>query len=133
MTQDAEFPFELDDAFFTTLRFNRLPELPPTLNLEFSVEVKIHEEQFPDRLQIDVRLVTPGEQPLTLLLELVAVFTPVEGRSVPSPERLSDLVNKRALHMLWPYMVQMVRQMTAQMGMPPVNLGTPYAFHAEPE
>ena len=43
-------------------------------------------------------------------------------------EDLPALVNERALHVVWPYLVVMVRDLTSQMGMPPVGVPTPYEF-----
>jgi preprotein translocase subunit SecB len=132
MTQELGFPFRLDNTFFTSLRFHRPPQIPESLEVGFSVQAKVHADEFPDRLQVDLKIETPDDQPLTLSLELVGIFRAVEGQPEPEPSIIPDFINERALHMLWPYMAQMVRQVTGQMGMAPLNIPTPYMFQFQP-
>lgn len=131
MAQETHFPFRLGNAFFTNLQVSRLPAMPDQLTMKFAVDVRIQDHKFPNELQVDVRLRTLGEQPLTLNIELVGLFGLVDGAPEPSPDIISDFINQRALFMLWPYLVQMVKQVTAQMGTNPVNITTPYSFHVE--
>ena len=128
MTQETRFPLRLDNAFFTSLQFRRIPELPDPLQLGIITQVRLHSEHFPDKLQIDLKVETPDDQPLTLSVELVGLFSAIEGEPKPDPGILSDFVNERALYMLWPYIVQIVRQVTGQMGTNPVNILTPHTF-----
>lgn len=132
MTQETRFPLQLDNVFFTSLQFRRVPELPDPLQLNILTQVRVYGEQFPDRLQIDLKIETPDDQPLMLSVELVGLFSAVEGQPKPDPSILSDFVNEKALYMLWPYMVQVVRQITSQMGTNPVNIMTPYVFDFKP-
>lgn len=133
MTQETRFPFRLEHAFFRTLEFHREPSVPPQLNVDFSVQIKVHSEQFPDRLEIDLKVETQEEQPLTFCLELIGIFTLVEGEPKPDREILPKFVNERALHVLWPYLTQVISQATVQMGINPLKIPIPYFFAFEPE
>jgi preprotein translocase subunit SecB len=128
MAQEARFPIRLTDAFFSSLQFRRVPEMPDPLQVNFNVHVRVHGEQFPDNLQINLQVETLDDQPLMLSLELVGLFRVVGDRPGLDRSVLPDFVNERAIHMLWPYVVQMIRQVTAQMGIKPVNFPTPYKF-----
>ena len=132
MTPETRFPFRLDSAFFTSLQFRRVPELPDPLQLGIVTQVRLHSEHFPDKLQIDLKIGTPDDQPLMLSVELVGLFSAVEGEPKPDHDVLYDFVNEKALHMLWPYVAQIVRQITGQMGTDPVNIPTPHAFDFKP-
>jgi preprotein translocase subunit SecB len=132
MTQEIQFPLRLQHAFFTSLEFRRVPEVPASLQVNVSVEVKVHSEKFPDLLQIDLRVKTQDEQPLMFSVELVGIFSLVEEQPRPDHNTLSDFVNQRALHMLWPYAAQIIRQITSQMGVNPLNIPTPYIFDYAP-
>ena len=132
MTQETRFPWRLDNAFFTSLRFRRVPELPDPLQVGITTQARLHSEHFPDKLQIDLKIETPDDQPLMLSVELVGLFSAVEGEPKPDPSILADFVNEKALYVLWPYIVHMVRQITGQMGTNPVNISTPHSFGFKP-
>ena len=105
--------------------------MPDQLNLTFGVEVRVQEERFPDTLQVDIRLKTLEDQPLTMHAELVGLFSLVDGAPQPVRDIIPDFVNNQALHMLWPYMAQMLRIVTGQMGTNPINIKTPHEFQIE--
>jgi preprotein translocase subunit SecB len=132
MAQEAQFPFQLNNAFLTSLRFSRLPEMPETQEFNLGVEVNVAEIDFPGRLQIALKVETIGESPLTFRIELIGLFDYVEGEPEPDRSIVWDFVNQKALYILWPYVTQIVRQLTAQMGIGPVNLRIPYKFDFAP-
>ena len=132
MTPETRFPLRLERAFFTSLQFRRIPEMPDPLQLSILTQVRVHSEHFPDKLQIDLKIETAEDQPLVFLVELVGLFSAVEGKPEPDPSIIPGFVNKRALHMLWPYAVQMIRQVTGQMGTDPIEISTPYTFDFAP-
>jgi preprotein translocase subunit SecB len=124
---------ELAEAFFVTLEFRRTPEVPDSLKVQFNIQVRVHDEQMPERLQVDLKLETPEEQPLAMVLEVVGLFRGEDGKPDVNSEEVARFVNERALFMLWPYAVQMTRLITSQMGMEPVKLPTPHEFLFLPE
>lgn len=128
MLQETHFPFRLKQAFFKTLEFHREPEMPEQLNVNFSVQVKTHDEGLPDRLEIHLKIETPEGQPLTFCVELIGIFGPIEDMPEPSHDILAEFVNERALHMLWPYLYQITHQVTGQMLANPLKIPTPHMF-----
>jgi hypothetical protein len=131
MNQKARFPYRLDNAFFMSLEVNRLPQMPDRLDLGFGVQIRVVEEKFPDVLQVDIRLETLEDQPLTVQAHLVGLFSLVDGVSKPARDIIPSFVNNQALHALWPYMAQMLRIVTGQMGTNPIDIKTPYEFQTE--
>jgi hypothetical protein len=133
-TTESSLPtFQLTEAFFTTIEFRRASEVPEPLHVRFNVQLRVHGDRLPERLQVDLKLETVEDQPLTMVLEVVGLFVGVEGQLEPDSSELSRFVNERALAMLWSYMVQMTRLTTSQMGMSPVKLATPAEFSFFPE
>jgi preprotein translocase subunit SecB len=132
MIREIEYPFQLDNAFFISLEFRRAPEMQDQLELQFSFAVKVLDERYAGRLQIHLVLETHPGQPMKIRAELVGLFDLVEGHTPPDRNRIPDFVNERALFVLWPYMTQMIRQITAEMGTTPVNLRMPYEFDFRP-
>lgn len=133
-TIESSLPvFQLAEAFFTTLEFRRTPEVPDSLNVRFNVQLKVHSERLPERLQVDLKLETMDDQPLMMVLEIVGLFEGAGDQTELNDDEISRFVNERALFMLWPYVVQMTRLTTAQMGMDPVKLPTPHEFLFLPE
>lgn len=133
-TSEQSLPtFQLTEAFFTTVEFRRMPEVPDSLNVRFNVQLRVHGDKLPERLQVDLKLETLEDQPVTMLLEVVGLFKGKSEEPAPDSEELSLFVNERALFILWSYLVQMARLTTAQMGMDPVKLPTPHEFSFFPE
>ena len=135
MMPNLVFPFRLREAFFIELRFNRAPEVPQQLQLNFSTAIKVVKEKFPDNLQVNVKLSTKDvpPQPIDISVELVGLFDLVENQGTPEPEILDKFLNERALFILWPYISQCIKQITVQMGMGPINLPIPFYFAGKTE
>lgn len=132
MTEELRFPLRLEHAFFTSLEFFRAPELPDPVDIDVGAHVRVQAERFPERLQVDLKVETPSNQPLTFCVELIGIFGPIENQPKPNSSIISEFMNERALHMLWPYAEQMIRLVTSQMGMNPLNIRTPYLFDVVP-
>lgn len=128
MPQKLRFPFRLSHAFFTSLKFFRNPEVPNELQLQLSTAVRVLEGNFPERLEIHLKLETLGEPPLMFSIELVGLFDLIEGEPEPERSIIPNFVNERALYMLWPYLSQIVRNITGQMGTNPLDLPAPFSF-----
>jgi preprotein translocase subunit SecB len=129
----TRFPLRLERAFFKSVKFDREPEIPEPMELNFSVGVRVHDEHFPDHLQVDIKIETQEGQPLSIRMELIGTFSLVEGSPKPERDTLPDFINQQALHMLWPYITQMARQITTHMYMGPLDMPVPYAFDFRPQ
>jgi preprotein translocase subunit SecB len=133
MTDELRFPFQLRNAFFKSLEFYRDSNLPKQFEFPITVSINVHADDFPARVQVNVKLETPDDGPLKLCVELIGLFVLVENHPAPDESILPDFINERALHMLWPYLYQAVRQITAMMGTNPVDIKIPYAFEFQPQ
>lgn len=135
MTQPSEvrFPIRLDHAFFKSLQFSRDKKVPDDLSINIAAGINVHYKDFPDRLQIDLKVETVGDSPLRFCVEFVGIFGLVEDHPRPGRDILADFVNQQALYMLLSYINQMVFIVTGQMGTRPIKLPIPYHFAFNPE
>lgn len=132
MSDHVRFPFHLQAAFFTTVNCRRSPQIQDPVSSDFKTLVKVEDGNFPN-FEIFLKLQTEGEQPVSFEMELVGIFVHVQDQPIPDRSMILEFMNEQALHMLWPYMVQMMAQITAQMGMNPIRIPTPhYYFRPEP-
>jgi hypothetical protein len=129
---ELRFPFRLADAFFITLELHRKSEVPSSLEQRFSVEARVDADQFPDSLQVGLRVASIDEDPpFKACIEIVGLFDHIPEQPLPDQNIINDFVNERALYILWSYIEQTIRQTSALMGMPPVKIKNPYHFAVE--
>lgn len=126
--EKVRFPFRLINAFFIALEARRPPEIQGTSELTFSIQIKVVDERFPERLQVNLKVETAANQKLTLKAELVGLFDLVEGQPAPDHGLISDFINERALFQMWPYITRKIRDLSLEMAVDPVNLPIPYSF-----
>ena len=110
------------------MRFHRAEVVPDDTSLQVDVQISVVEEDFPDSLQIGLKVETQAEQPVDICLELIGLFELVEEYDKPDKEILPDFINERALFMLWPHLTQTIRQITALMAIAPIEIKTPYNY-----
>jgi hypothetical protein len=132
MTEEIRFPYQLNNAFVVSLRASRIPKVPDSPQLEFTVQLKVIDEQLPERLQLNLIFSTVGEEPVAFSTEVVGLFDLVEGQAAPKRDITTEFINERALFLLWPFITQTLRMVTGQMGINPVTIRTPYMFGYEP-
>lgn len=132
MTNKLRFPYKLKDVLFSTVKFERgiVPE--GQVLAKFDVQVKTIDEGFPKSLQVNLKVETSEESPVDIRLVLIGLFELLEEQDEPGPEIIPDLLNERVLFMLWPYITQMVMQTTTMMGIPPINIPTPFQYNFAP-
>ena len=131
MNNDLNLHFQLVNAFFIHLNFERPPTLPDPDQLPLTVEVKVIMENYPNRLQVNMRLKSSKESPVKFSTEVVGLFDyvgddPEEGRA-----EIKDFIHYRGLHMLWSSISQMVQIVTSQMGMNPLRPNAPLEFNLD--
>jgi hypothetical protein len=121
MTSRINYPFNLDNAFFVCLDFQRLATVPNNLALGIGTEIKVVTEKYPDQLQVNLRINSQDGEPLKLSMELVALFKYTGNSPDQDKEKFIDFLNDRGLIMVWPYLNQMLKFITSQMGMQALN------------
>lgn len=133
MTTIQQYPFNLVNAFFVSLEFEREPVLPEKMELPIEAQIKVVDEGFP-RLQVNLRTRTQGQASVKFSLELVGLFDYAGDHPEIDREIAGEFVREKGLYMLWPYVTQTIRIITGQMGMNPLDTKTPLYFSiaAEP-
>jgi preprotein translocase subunit SecB len=124
MSNAVDFPFELLNIFLINLNFKRGNAVPTSIELPVSTEIKMVESEFP-RLQVNVKIHTPEDTPVSFNFEVVGVFNYIGENKACDQELNKRFVSQKALDLIYVHAIQMVRIITGQMGMNPVNLKTP--------
>lgn len=128
MKTPTKYPFQLSNSFFKLIQISRVGQLPDPVNLQLETQIRTREQEQPDILQVDFRISTPGNQPVSINIEMVGIFNLIKGEPEQDLEAIKEFVLDRGLFMLWSIMAQLVKQITAQMGMKPLNVVTPSEF-----
>lgn len=125
------YPFQLKQAFVIKSVFERAATIPDPLELKFHSSIRIEEEHYPKEFTIFLRTLTEDipDPSLKVFVELVGIFSLVEGNNEPDKSIIDDFLNQQALFMMWPYFAECVLIATTQMGMQPIRLNTPYTFN----
>ncbi len=127
-----QYPFNLIGAFFTSLSFERENAILENVEVPIEIQIKIIDKEFP-KLQVNLKTRTPDQSPVKFSMELIGLFEYTEKNLEIGRSRILEFVNTRGLHMLWPYASQMIRIITSQMGMNPLNTKTPVSFNIPPQ
>lgn len=133
MIQLNKYPFEFENAFFISLNFSRDSALPEKIELQVEAQIKISDEHFP-RLQVNLKVKAAEPSPLRFSVELVGLFGYTGTDAAIDRSVAEEFINNKGLNVLWPYMTQMIRIITGQMGMNPLDTKTPLYFgvHIQP-
>lgn len=126
--QQIRFPYKLESAFFTKVHCQRAEVVPEPFHLGMDLELWRRTDGMPGKLQIALKFKTAPGKPVTITLELMATFVAVDEGVEADETFVNDFINERAAFMLWPYILQMVHNLSSQMGIPPLNTPTPYAY-----
>lgn len=124
MTENNKSSFQLTNAFFSSLHFRRVKQMPSTMEFPITIEIKTVEPGFP-RIQLNLRVSSPEDAPLHFKVELVGLFDYVGEGKAYDKERHRKFISHTGFHMLWPYVNQIIRIVTGEMGMNPLNAVMP--------
>jgi hypothetical protein len=133
MTSRINYPFYLDNAFFICLDFQRQAAVPSNLTIGIGTEIKVATEKYPDQLQVNLRINSQDGEPLKLSMELVALFKYTGNSPDQDKDKFIDFLNDRGLIMVWPYLNQMLKLVTSQMAIQPLNLNLPPEIYLDPD
>jgi len=129
MVKESSYPLDLTNAFVIKCHFQRVADVPDPFETQVNFQVRVRRENLPERLQVDLRAHTQGDQPLNLEVEMVGLFERRDGTPGLEHKMVEEFVNQRALFMLWAMMNQFIKQVTANMGMSPLNFKSPAEFN----
>lgn len=128
MTENIRYPFKLKNTFFINLEFKREPDITPGTLMQFELQIKVTELNFPE-FQINMINTTRSGSPIKLSLESVAIFEYKGENSDQFHETVHEFITKEGFTLLWPYTAQMIRIITGQMGMDPLRI--PIALYVD--
>lgn len=126
--EDKSYPFSLADVFFVSLNFRRMPKMPEPLEININAQTKVVLESYPEKLQVNLKLITPEDSPLTFSIETVGMFDYTGDDPEKDKSLIALFIANRGLHMMWGYLKQLIQIITGQMGMRPINLSIPVTF-----
>jgi hypothetical protein len=127
MSNHDKYSYELKQNFFASLSFRRNPEIPDPINIPIETQVTLAEPGFPV-LQVGIKVKTPDDSPVFFYLELYGIFE-YQGEKKEYDHDLNvGYAFERGLYLLWPNISQMVRIITSQMGMNPIQIRNPVTF-----
>jgi preprotein translocase subunit SecB len=128
MIKNIQYPFNLVNVFFVTLHFDREPAIPNTMEMQIELQIKVIDKDFP-RLQVNIRNRTKDPSPLKLEVELVGLFDYSGNNPDQDRELITDFLRDNGIHMLLPYISQIIRIITGQMGMNPLDIHFPISIN----
>jgi preprotein translocase subunit SecB len=131
MTNNIQYPFNLVNIFFVTLHFHREPAIPDVMGFQIEVQIKVIDKDFP-RLQVNIRYRTMDQSPLKLEVELVGLFDYIGDNPEQDHALITDFLRDKGVHMLLPSISQIIRIITGQMGMNPLDIHTPSSINIPP-
>ena len=127
MSDNYKYPYELKQNFFASLSFRRKPEVLEPINLPIETQVNLAEPGFPV-LQVGITVKTPDDSPISFYLELYGIFE-YQGEKKEYDHDLNvEYAFEKGLYLLWPNVSQMVRIITGQMGINPIQIRNPVTF-----
>ena len=126
-------PYQLNKVIFGKVHLERQPEMANNTEFGIHVELKTIDEKLPKNLEIHLQVNSIEDQPLLIDLLLIGQFGLTQEDSAPSEQEISNFVSNYAIHFLWVYMNQMVKSLTAQMGINTIALKHPSNFKFKPD
>jgi len=127
MTQEQKYPYQLVNTFIVSISFNRARKLPPTMELPTNIGVQYTEPGFP-RIQVGLKVSSPEDSLVPFNIEVIGLFDYTGQKKEYDKPLNKEFVEEKALHMLWVYSSQMVKLVTSQMGMNPLEVRSPISF-----
>lgn len=125
MEEHLKYPFRLKSVLFSKVEVNRQPKIPEPLELNMAIRLELHVDKLPEEFQLTIKVHTVGEHSVSLAVHLVGIFeTEGEERSA-NRELIADFVNDRGFYILFPILRHQIYQLTASMGIRPVELPMP--------
>jgi hypothetical protein len=128
MIHHPEHPFQVVDIFFTTLHFSRVSVAPDNVTMDLEFTSLVNTGKLPNRLQVGLRVRSKASEPVSILIEQIALFDLLEGLPVPTQEVVEAFIRERALFMMVPLVRDAIRDTSVSMGMKPVVVPIPYHF-----
>lgn len=127
MTNELKYPYKLVNIFVVSISLRRDTQLAPKVELPTEIGIRQVEPEFP-RLQVSMKVSSPQDTPVSFSLEVVGLFDYIGPKKEYDRALNKEFVQERASHMLFVYCTQLIRLVSGQLGMNPLQLGGPISF-----
>jgi len=127
MNSEMKYPFQLKNMFLTSLSFTRANEISSTIEIPIEIGVQYIEPKFP-LVQVNMKISSGESALINFSTEIVGLFDYIGSQNTYDTELNREFVFEKGLFMLWPFGIQMIRLITGQMGITPLNIQTPTSF-----
>ncbi len=127
MKKEMIYPFEIVSIFLKSFSFDRKEEIPPNIPIPVKTKFKLLEPGFP-KIQLNVLVETPTDLPISFRIEAVGLFNYIGEKQEYDSDINKNFIFKKGLHTIWPYISQIIKLFTSQMGMAPLNSPIPSSF-----
>ena len=127
MNKAIKYPYEIVSVFLISFRFNRNAEITPNLQIPVKTKFKLLEPGFP-KIQVNVLIETPNDLPISFQIEAVGLFNYVGEKQDYDSARNKEFIFEKGIHTILPYISQIIKLFTSQMGMTPLNILIPSTF-----
>jgi len=117
-----DYPFECKDVFLINIEVSREPEIPPDTKLQIEAQIKIALDQFPDQLQVNIRLGSSPDSVLKVQMELVGLFKYTGTDPESDKKIIGEFLNNSGIPILWPTFLPVLRSIAATMGVHGLNI-----------
>jgi hypothetical protein len=116
------YPFELANAFFVCIDLQRSLEVKANAVSEFTIQLKITLDKYPERVQVNIRTQPKEDAPIKFSLELVGIFNYTGNSPDADRSRINEFLNNQGILMLWQYIVFLVRTIAPHIGTEGVHI-----------
>ena len=127
MKKTTRYPYEIVSIFLISFSFKRSENIPPNIPVPVKTKFKLLKSEFP-KIQINLLIETPDDLPISFKIESVGLFNYIGEKLEYDPILDTEFVIEKGFHVIWPYISQMVKLFTSQMGMNPLNIEVPSIF-----
>jgi hypothetical protein len=127
VSSQQPYPFALRDAFLISLEIKRKPQVPDPVQIATEFQVRINDQEYPDQFQAHLIATSSGDNAVDFRVELFARFAH-QGPAEKAEEARASIprfISEKGFHQLLPYMAQIVRIVSGQMGMNPLQMPFP--------
>jgi hypothetical protein len=128
MTQKTKYPYQLVNMFVISISLKRATKLAEKVEMPTQVSIQYTEPSFP-RVQVAMKIATPEDALIPLELQVVGIFDYIGSQKQYDKNLNREFAEERAFHMLWVYSIQMIKSVSTQMGMKPLELRIPKSFN----
>lgn len=118
--------YRLLQTYFSRVSISRASEVPDPLAIPMQIDAQVAIEQNRFTVLFSTKSQAETESPVNIDVQVVGVFGAVDLNAVTLEiTDVTDFLHSKGFLVLWPYVDQMIRQVTGLMGMKPIESSLP--------